>query len=783
MKVLKFGGTSVGEAHAIEQIRYILIDKKEKKDRYAIIVSAVSGITDYLVKCAQYANKKNEKFHLIFDEIELKHLVILRELFTILHKKSLIIRIIKYLNNLEFFYESICKITYFSRISLDKIMNFGELISSFLLNEKLKASGFKSTWKDSRKFILSHYKIAQINNSFDVKCLFIKDNTTYIILPGYIATSSHEEISTLGRGGSDFTASIFSSAIQSEYIEIWTDVSGIMTAHPKIVYKAFPLNSLSYREAIELSYLGGKVIYPPTLIPSMKKKIPILIKNTFAPLESGTLIFFTIKSKNLITGITGMKKISFFSLKRKLGMQPVYLNKFSASSSNNIFHVLIKQSSSELCIEKKLIRNFTNEMNHSLEKELCIIAIIVRDMKNIPVTSGRMFSALGKERIKLHVIGATEKNIYAVIGKKFFKKSMNLLHEIFFYISYKIVHISIVGLVKVIEQLNKQKEYLVEKLHLQIRVIAICNSKSVVVDYLGKGINLNNWQNNLALGTPLILEEFIESIYFLKLRNSIVIDNTASKELSNLYDEILGKGIGVVTCNKIACAFSYQEYKNMKNLSSDFKVPFFFETNVGAALPIINTLNSLIESGDKINLIDSVLSGSLNFIFNQFRGSFIDRVREAQNRGLTEPDPRIDLSGIDVIRKILLLVRECGESLELEDIKQRPFLPKMTIKAFTVDNFYQEIIMNEEFFTQLRLVAKEQRKRLRLVAKYKDGEANVVLEALAFIHPFFQLEGKDNIILYTTDRYADQPLLIKGAGAGAEVTASGVLTDIIKASI
>ncbi|AGC66957.1 bifunctional aspartokinase/homoserine dehydrogenase [Candidatus Uzinura diaspidicola str. ASNER] len=782
MKVIKFGGTSVGEVHAIEQICYILIDKKEQEDRYAIIVSAIGGITDQLVICAQYAEKKNIKYYLILDEIESYHLEIIRELFTILHKKKLISRIIKYLKNLEKIYNSICKITYFSKVSLDKIMNFGELISSFIISEKLKASGFPSKWKDSRNFIMK--KSIQVNLD-DVKSLFINDNTPYIILPGFIAAKNEKEIATLGRGGSDFTASIFSASIQSEYMEIYSDVSGIMTVSPKIVSKAFPVKNISYREAIEISYLGAEILYPPTLLTSMKKNIPIIILNTFSPLEMGTLIFSTFKTKSLITVITGMKNITFLSLKRKLGM-PGYFNQFAALSSNDIFHVLINQSSSELCIENKILSEFTNDMNHpfSVDKELCIISIIVSNIKNISVTSGYMFSALGKESIKPNVIGSTEKNIYAVIAKKYFKLSIKFLHDIYFDNHYKKVHIFMAGLgqvgSKLIEQLNKQKEYLVEELHIQIRVIGICNSKKMFFDILG--INLNNWQKNLKLGTPMIIEEFLGNLYNLNLRNSIFIDNTASKEISHLYDDILGKGIGVVTCNKIACASSYHEYKNIKNLSRYFKAPFFFEPNVGAGLPVINTLNSLIESGDKIHLIESVLSGSFNFILTQF-GSFIDIVRETQKKGLTEPDTRIDLSGIDVIRKILILGRECGDSIELEDIKQISLLTKSSIKAFTVDNFYQELIYNEEFFTKRSLVAKEQRKRLRFIAKYKYGESYVGLKYIEFQHQFYHLESKDNMILYTTDRYSDLPLLVKGAGAGAEVTASGIFTDIIKASI
>lgn len=778
MKVIKFGGTSVGESNGIEQVCYILRDKKKQKDRYAIIISAIGGITDQLINCTKYAEKKNEKYHLILDGIEIKHLNIIQELFTILHQNRLISRIIKYLNKLELFYDSIKNVKYFSKISLDKIMNFGELISSFLINEKLKESGFNSIWKDSRELIVTdnQYEIEQVNfnkSIYNIKSYIIKENTPYIILPGFIASSEKIETVTLGRGGSDYSASIFSYAIQTELLEIWSDVSGIMTGPPKIVLKSFPIEKIPYLEAIEYSRLGAKVIYPPTIFPSMKKNIPIMIRNTFSPLEMGTIIFSFFKGKNKVTGITGMQNITFITL------EPVAL----FTSSDN----LIKKSNIKLYLEKQILKKFTHDISLpiSVNKELCIISVIVNNMKNVSMTSGHMFSAFGKESIKLHVIFTTEKNISAVIEKKDLKKSMNILHDIFFERPYKKIHIFIAGLGKVgsklIEQLHKQKDYIVEELHIQIRVIAICNSKRMFFNI--KGINLNKWQDSIKLGTFMTIEKFIGKLCCLKLRNLIFIDNTACKAVANLYLNILGKRIGIVTCNKIACASFYHEYKNIKNIAKYFKAPFFFETNVGAGLPIINTLNHLVKSGDKINYINAVLSGSLNFILKKSKGYLTDIILEAKKSGVTEPDPRIDLSGIDVIRKILILIRECGKEIELEDIKQISLLPKSCIKAYTVENFYQELFFKEEFFTQLNTIAKEQRKSISFFAKYKYGEVSVGLENIDFSSPFSQLKNKDNLILYTTELYADQPLIVKGAGAGADVTAAGVFSDIIKASI
>lgn len=749
MKVIKFGGTSVGEVRAIEQLCYILRDKNKQNDRYIIIVSAIGGITDKLINCAQYTEQKNNKYYLILDEIEIKHLNIIIGLFTISHKRNIIKRTIKYINILELFYNSIFYIKYLSKISLNKIMNFGELISSYLINEKFKKSGFNSIWKDSRYLIVSddQYQSVQVNltkSYLKIKDSFIKENIPYIILPGFISSSIFSstvtETSTLGRGGSDYSASIFSSAIQTESLEIWTDVSGIKTAHPKIVSKAFPMENISYKEAIELSHFGAKIIYPPTLIPSMKNKIPIMIRNTFSPLEIGTLIFVPFNgTKSIVTGITGIQNITI-----------------------------------EL---KQILRKYP------IDKELCMIAIIVNEMKNILMTLGHMFSALGKESININGIGYVKKNISTVITKKYLKKSMNTLHDLFFKKTYKSIHLFIAGLGKVgsklIEQLNKQKEYIIEEFNLQLKVIGICNSKIIFFDI--KGVNLNTWKNFLFLGKNMTIEKLIISLYKVNLHNKIFVDNTASKEIANIYDDLLGKKIGVVTCNKIACASSYQEYKNIKSIARYFSIPFFYQTNVGAGLPIINTLSNFRQSGNKINFIYAVLSGSLNFIFN--KETFIEIIREAKKKGFTEPDIRLDFSGIDVIRKILILIRECGEYIDLEEIKQISLLSKRCLKTTTKDQFYKELFSTVESCIQLSTVAKEQKKILRITQKYKYGETFIGLENIGFEHPFYNLDNKENMIFYTTKNYVDQPILVQGPGAGAEITASGILSDIIKASI
>lgn len=815
MKVVKFGGTSVGSVDSIEQICQIL-KKENTSTPCVVVVSAFSGITDKLTKCAELAAAQRDKeYHMLLQEIETKHMNTIRGLFPIAHQSSLISKTKKYFNTLEVLCDGIYHLMELSKRSLDKIMCFGELISSYILNEKLKESGLKSIWKDSRELIVTdqQHGEAQVDfsNSYHrIRDFFSRTPALYTVMPGFIAASFERETTTLGRGGSDYSAAIIAAAIKAEALEIWTDVNGMMTADPKWVSQAFSIENLSYKEAMELSHFGAKVIYPPTLQPAMEKHIPILIKNTFAPQEKGTRIAWqdTELAKPVVIGISGMQNLALLTLEGSgmVGIPGYSKRLFAALAHQRINVVFITQSSSEYSItvgikQEDLLQaksgidsEFAQEIYQksvlpaSVEKHLCIIAVVGDDMKNRHGTSGRMFSALGKNSINIRAIaqGSNEKNISAVIASKDFKKALNILHETFFEKPKKQINLFIAGLgqvgKKLLEQLSAQKGYLLKELKLEIRLIGICNSKNMYFEQTG--IDLQNWQEKIKDKEPTVLENFVKKIHSLNLRNSIFVDNTASEQVAQLYDQFLTKGIGVVTCNKIACSSLYESYKNLKKLARDFTAPFLFETNVGAGLPIISTLNDLVYSGDKIHLIEAVLSGSLNFIFNSYQAnrSFADTVYEAQKKGYTEPDPRVDLSGIDVMRKILILIRECGEAIELEDISQKPFLPDDCMKAQTVEDFYKAMIKHEGYFFKLREQAQSEGKRLRFMARYAHKKASVGLQAIGAEHPFYQLDGKDNMILYTTQRYAEQPLIVKGAGAGAEVTASGIFSDIIKAS-
>ncbi|WP_185873955.1 bifunctional aspartate kinase/homoserine dehydrogenase I [Blattabacterium cuenoti] len=817
MQVLKFGGSSVAHSDSIKRICSLL--KKKPKGRYAIVVSALSKITDQLIQCGKLASERNNIYKKILEKIEIRHLNIIRKLFPITYQSHLISWIKKNINDLESLCDGIFQVEELSKRSLDKIMSFGELSSSFLISEKLKQYGLDAICKDSRDLIItdSQFGCAQVDfitsNHYIIQ-YFSEKKSEYIVLPGFIGSTLKNETTTLGRGGSDYTASILAAAISASLLEIWTDVSGMMTANPKIVHQAFPIKEISYEEAMELSHFGAKVIYPPTIQPAMKKHIPIQIKNTFSPIDPGTLIYFS-KSTNVsqpVTGISGIQYLSLLTLEGSgmVGVPGYSKRLFEALLRDNINVIFITQSSSEHSITtgihemdvmkaKSVIDNeFSKEIHQRridpliIEKDLCIIAVVGDNMKNLHGTSGKMFASLGRNSINVRAIaqGSTEKNISAVIRKNDFKKALNTLHEAFFESPPKQINLFICGVGKVgsklLEQIDQQKIYLLKELKLQVRIIGLANSKKMYFN--DHGIDLSKWKNHLnqKKGDSMNIYYFMEKVWKLNLRNSLFVDNTDSETMAMTYEKFLQNGIGVITCNKIACSSDYHHYKKLKTLSRHFQAPFLFETNVGASLPVISTLNDLINSGDKINKIEAVLSGSLNFIFNHFIGekTFLEVVKEAQYKGYTEPDPRIDLSGLDVMRKILILARECGASLEIKDIHHKSFLPKnCSISSnSSIENFYQKLYQYKNYFFKIRKKVEQEKKKLRFIARYEKGIASVGLESVSQKHPFYQLEGKDNMVLYHTYRYAEQPLMIKGAGAGAEVTASGVFSDIIKAT-
>ncbi|MCW3466872.1 bifunctional aspartate kinase/homoserine dehydrogenase I [Chitinophaga nivalis] len=812
MQVLKFGGTSVGSAKAIEQVCNILLHNKPA-GRYAIVVSALGGITDKLIRCGQLAGQGQEEYKTVLQEIETRHLDTIRELFPITAQSSMISQLKRKLNALENLCDGIFQVGELSPRSLDKLMSYGELMSCVIVAAALKQKGLNAACKDSRELIITDDNFCNATVNFpatnhNIVQYFAQATESYTVLPGFVAATTEGDTTTLGRGGSDYTAAIVAAAVVANVLDIWTDVSGMMTADPRVVSQALPIAHISYVEAMELSHFGAKVIYPPTIQPVMEKRIPIWIKNTFAPNDYGTLIQDSAERSYPVTGISGIQHIALLTLEGSgmVGIPGFSKRLFEALLRERINVILITQSSSEHSItvgihETDMLKakisvdsEFAQEIQDKrikplqVEKDLSIVAVVGDNMKNHHGTSGKLFGSFGRNGINVRAIaqGSTEKNISAVINKADIKKALNLMHETFFEEPLKQVNLFVAGVgnvgSKLLEQLQQQQKYLQQELGLQIRVTGLANSRNTLLSEYG--IGLHNWREQLDQGDKLDIRELVQQIKTFNLRNSVFVDNTASSEVAAIYHEFLEHGISIVTCNKIACSADYNYYKQLKDLARQYNASFLFETNVGAGLPVINTLNDLVRSGDKVHSIEAVLSGSLNFVFNHFvnGASFREVVKAAQDEGYTEPDPRIDLSGKDVMRKILILARESGAVMEMDEITNHSFLPEACLNAPSVADFYKELDVHADHFQQLWKDASAAGKRLKFVARYEEGKASVGLQSIAPDHPFYQLEGKDNIVLYKTSRYQDQPLIVKGAGAGADVTASGIFADIIRSA-
>jgi len=810
MKVLKFGGSSVASSENIKKVIDI-VKESSKEQPVAVVVSAFGGITDLLLEAGIMASNGNKNYSQTLKIIEERHLQIAKELIPVNLQSTALGYIKKMLNILENTLEGVFLVNELSPKTSDKIVSFGELLSSYIISETMKLSKLDAILKNTQELITTNenfsnasVKFQQTNNA--IHNYFKQNKHTIVILPGFVANTEKKEFSTLGRGGSDYTAAILSAAINASILEIWTDVSGMYTANPKIVRQAFPIQNISYQEAMELSHFGAKVVYPPTIQPVLEKEIPILIKNTFDVEAKGTLITKESSNNNPIKGISHMENMVLITLEGSgmVGIPGFSKRLFEALSIQKINVSLITQASSEhsICIAidagdatqaKQAIDNeFSYELEQHkvgpllIEKDNAIIALVGDSMKNHQGISGKMFSTLGKNNVNIRAIaqGASEKNISAVIAHKDIKKALNTLHSTFFEDQTKQLNLFVVGVgnvgEKLLNQIKNQQQYLVDNLKLQVRVIALANSKKMLFNE--DGIDLENWKEELENGEKLEMKLFHSKVTALNFRNSIFVDNTANESISDLYGDYLKESIAVVTCNKIACSSEYLNYVQLKNLAREYNASFLFETNVGAGLPIIDTLKNLILSGDKVTKIQAVLSGSLNFIFNNFNKetSFYNVVQQAGIEGYTEPDPRIDLSGVDVMRKILILARESGAKLELDAIRNESFLPKSSLEASSVEDFMKIIKEEAAHFNNLQENAIRNKCRLKYVAEFDQGKANVGLKEIEVNHPFYNLDGKDNIVLFFTERYAEQPLIIKGAGAGADVTASGLFADIIR---
>lgn len=812
MQVLKFGGTSVANAENINKV-VAIVKETIKKDTTVVVVSALGGVTDLLLNAAALAAEGNEAYKEKLSLVEQRHLDAVKQLIPVANQSQLLSLVKKSCNELEDICNGIFLLRELTPRSKDRISSYGEWLSSQIISAKFKADGINNVWKDARELIVtnSNFTAAEVDfteTNEKISTFFSSQSASLFLVPGFIASDKNGITTTLGRGGSDYTAAIIASALNVSNLEIWTDVSGMMTADPRLTANARIIPHISYQEAMELSHFGAKVIYPPTIQPVMGKNIPVWIKNTFAPGDSGTLIESVAdKGGDIVRGISSINNIALLSLEGSgmIGIPGFSKRLFEALSNEKINVILITQSSSEhsICVavdatsadkaKQAVDTAFANEIMLEkveplfIESDHSIVALVGENMKSHPGISGRMFSAMGRNGVNIRAIaqGSSEKNISAVISTKDVRKAINVLHEEFFETTYKQVNLFIIGTgnvgAKLLGQMKQQLSFLQDQMRLQLRVIGLSNSRKMV--FKEEGIDLGKWKEAMDEGETANLDKFKDEIIRRNLRNSIFVDITANDKVASVYNQLLQKSISVVACNKIAASSAYSNYKKLKDLAREYNCQFLFETNVGAGLPVIATLNDLIHSGDRVHKIQAVLSGTLNFVFNNYDGKrkFAEVVKQAQDEGYTEPDPRLDLSGTDVMRKIMILAREAGETIEMDDIFNNSFMPASCMQGSVAD-FYAAMAKEEDHFKNLFENANAEGCKLKFVASYNDGKASVGLKHIDPNHDLYHLYGKDNVVLFYTDRYSEQPLVVKGAGAGAEVTASGVFADIIRAS-
>ena len=810
MQVLKFGGSSVAGAVNIEKVVNIVLGAI-KKEPVVLVVSAMGGVTDNLLKTGSLASTADETYKLLLKDMENRHLDAVRELLPIQQQSGTLSQVKQQFNELDGICDGVFLLGELSPRTKDRIVSYGELLSSMIISAKLQSLQIDQVWVDARKLITTndHHGNAAVDfvsTEKKIQQYFQKETHQLYVVPGFIASDANHNTTTLGRGGSDYTAAIFAAAGKSSVLEIWTDVSGMMTADPRLVQNAKPIQRISYQEAMELSHFGAKIIYPPTIQPVMSKNIPVWIKNTFAPDDYGTVIENKSEATDsFIRGISSINHINLLSLEGSgmIGIPGFSKRLFEGLANESVNVILITQSSSEhsICVginqadTDKAKRSIDNAFSYEIrngqveplkvETGLSIVALVGEQMKSHPGISGKMFGVLGRNGINVRAIaqGSSEKNISAVLSANDVKKAINVLHEEFFETTYKQLNVFIAGTGnvggKLLGQIKKQYQYLRNDLRLQVQIIGLANSKKILLNE--EGIGLDTWKEQLQEATPGNIHDFVKLIIEKNLRNSVFVDVTANADVAGIYGSLLEKSISIVACNKIACSSSYTAYQHLKSLAREFNAMFLFETNVGAGLPVIGTLNDLLRSGDKVNKIQAVLSGTLNFVFNNYNGTkpFADVVRQAQSEGYTEPDPRLDLGGTDVMRKIMILAREAGQHLEMDDISNEYFLPASCFEG-SVEDFYTEMAKQEPHFKKIFEEAATASCKLKFVATYENGKAAVGLRHIPAESDFYHLYGKDNLVLFYTERYPEQPLVIKGAGAGADVTASGVFADVIR---
>ena len=806
MKVLKFGGTSVGSVKSILSLKQI-VENEAKKQPVVIVVSALGGITDKLIATSKLAVAGDEEWKTEFDAMVDRHHKMIDTIITDTKaREDLFIKVDALLDQLRSIYFGVFLIHDLSEKTSDAIVSYGERLSSLIASTLVKGS----KWYDSREFIKTvdkngkHVLDAELTTELVIKTF--SELPRISLVPGFISSDrDSKEITNLGRGGSDYTAAIIAAALNAEVLEIWTDVDGFMTADPKVIKTAYTINELNYIEAMELCNFGAKVIYPPTIYPVCVKNIPIRVKNTFNPESDGTII--KQKIENNLKPIKGISSISGTTLITVTGLSMVGVigvNRriFTALAQQGISVFLVSQASSEnstsIGVRDQDAEKAVNVLNNEFAKEietgamfpmhaesgLATIAIVGENMKHTPGIAGKLFGTLGRSGISVIACaqGASETNISFVIDGKYLRKSLNVLHDSFFLSEYKVLNLFICGVgtvgSKLIEQIRSQYEELKEHSRLKLNVVGIASSHNAI--FCREGLDLDNYREQLQASEPSSPEKLRDTILSMNIFNSVFVDCTASKDVALLYQSFLEHNVSVIAANKIAASSKYEDYLKLKTTAMMRGVKFRFETNVGAGLPIIGTINDLCNSGDKILRIEAVLSGTLNFIFNAISAEvpFSETVRLAKEQGYSEPDPRIDLSGTDVVRKLVILAREAGYRVEQEDVEKHLFVPEEYFQG-SLEDFWKNLPALDADFEARRKELEAEGKRWRFVATMDGGKVNVALKTVDRNHPFYNLEGSNNIVLLTTERYKEYPMQIQGYGAGASVTAAGVFANIM----
>ena len=805
MKVLKFGGTSVGSVNSILSVKKIV---EAIEEPVIVVVSALGGITDKLLNTASMATNGDVGYEREFSEIITRHLDVIEGVIPDKDRRIEVQKqVMALLDELGNIYKGVYLINDLSAKTSDTIVSYGERISSLIVSNVIN----EAKLFDSRKFIKTVKQFNKHIVDFELTNKLIKETFNPLpkvsLVPGFISTSAEGEVTNLGRGGSDYTASILATALDARRLEIWTDVDGFMTADPRVISSAYVIDRLTFTEAMELCNFGAKVIYPPTIYPVYHKNIPIRILNTFNPTARGTYISkekIKDEGKALIKGISSINDTCLITVQGlgMVGVIGVNYRIFKTLAKNGISVFMVSQASSEnnttfavrnadadlavkVLDEEFALERAQGDMSDTVaEKDLATVAIVGENMKRTPGIAGKLFGTLGRAGISVIACaqGASETNISFVIKLKYLRKALNSIHDSFFLSEYKVLNLFIAGVGTVggnlLEQIRIQQLKLMQN-GLKLNVVGIANSKHAL--FSREGLNLETCIEELKKNGEVSSPEHLkDEILKMNIFNSVFVDCTANQAVSDLYEELLNNKVSVVAANKIAASSSYNNYSNLKEIARHRGVKFLFETNVGAGLPIINTMNDLINSGDHILKLESVLSGTLNYIFNTLSADipFSKAIMMAKEEGYSEPDPRIDLSGKDVIRKLVILTREAGYKVEEEDVQRHLFIPDKYFEG-TLDDFWRNIQKLDAEFEAKRQQLETEGKRFRFVAKMENGACEVGLQEVDAHHPFYELEGSNNIIMISTERYHEYPMIIKGYGAGADVTAAGVFADII----